>query len=126
MNRARSLSGRVAAIVLAAYGAMLVQPCAVAMQMLPEGSHPAGCNGAPHQHEETLCLVQPAADCVAGDWSTDGRDTARTQFDLPFAGPTVYFVAAPDHRGAVKGAYCERPPPRGAPTLTLSFCVFLK
>lgn len=121
----RRQSSRVAAIVLVAFAAMLIQPCAMAMQPQPD-DHPAGCVGEWQGHEETVCVSQPALDCVSGDWSLDGRDSFKSQFDMLHVGMAGSYVAIADLHDNRLAGRLDHPPPRGAPALNLTYCVFLK
>lgn len=110
--------------ILLIYVALLIQPCAMAMdhELL---QHPASC------HEELVtdtgldCLSQPVAECTAGGLTIDSRDNSTSSHDLPPLSRSLTGFADIVAVDSLPREFLRRAPPFREPAINLRHCVFL-
>jgi hypothetical protein len=120
-----SAKRRLACTVLLAYLALLLQPCAMAMNHAPD-QHNDTCHQEFTLSEDSGCLSQPASDCATDKSVIDWQNPWGTDSDVQLVSllHPVSILAVETSSSELR--YFSRAPPPGSPALNLRHCVFLK
>ena len=116
---------QVVCAVLVSYLALLLQPCAMAMDVA-SAQHGEECYQQSRYPEDGGCLSQPVAECANNDAITNDRVSALPDVEQQLVALMPVLSVEPALSVVAEWKYYSRAPPIGGPALNVLHCVYLK
>jgi len=111
--------------ILVSYLALLLQPCAMAMDV-GSAQHGEVCHQETTYPEDAGCLSQPVAECANDDVITNDRVSALPDVEQQLVALMPVISGEPALPVVAEWKYFSRAPPIGGPALNILHCVYLK
>ena len=116
---------QVVCVILVSYLALLLQPCAMAMDVA-SAQHGEECHQQSTYPKDVGCLSQPVAECANDDAITNDRVSALPDVEQQLVALMPVISGEPALPFVAEWMYFSRAPPIGGPALNILHCVYLK